>query len=205
MRPRPPAHLLDALLDGNSFVAAPDLIEWATATFITPGGPLHNSDHAHLEFATLGALWTNVPNARHGRAIVGQAELGKTIGGMGKWTKARAEQQVREWFGEIPTFVLTFDAGYAEQASDAEFCALVDHELYHAAPECDEFGQPKFSKTTGLPTFCMRGHDIEEFIGVVRRYGAISPAIAAMVEAAKGAPLIDVGSIRGACGNCVGT
>nr|WP_271894430.1 putative metallopeptidase [Phyllobacterium sp. IY22] len=47
----------------------------------------------------------------------------------------------------------------------------MEHELYHAGQDRDSFGAPKFRKSTGLPVFILRGHDIEEFIGVVRRYG----------------------------------
>jgi hypothetical protein len=92
-----------------------------------------NLEHAHLAFASIGALWTNVANSRSGRRIVGHAEMGKNVGGTstGRWGKARAEQQIAEWFGTVPDFILTFDADYATTCSDAEFCVLTEHELMH--------------------------------------------------------------------------
>lgn len=121
---------------------------------------------------------------------------------MGRWAKARAEQQVREWFGFIPDFILTFSAPYATHASDAEFCALVEHELYHCGQERDEWDAPKFRKS-GLPAFTMRGHDVEEFVGVVRRYGADASGVRDLVEAASHEPLIARASIAQACGTCM--
>jgi len=47
------------------------------------------------------------------------------------------------WFGHVPDFILTFEAEYAMSCSNAEFCALVEDELYHAAQETDPFGAPK--------------------------------------------------------------
>jgi hypothetical protein len=200
-RPRPPQSMLSFDSDSLRFVPAPDLVGWISATFLDDGAPLFNEDHQHLVYATIGALWTVVPNARNGRGIVGQAELGSTIGGMGKWTRARAEQQIVEWFGSVPDFVITLFAPYAENCDDATFCALVEHELSHCGQEPDEYGMPRFKKS-GLPAFCMRGHDVEEFIGVVRRYGADAAGVRAMIEAAAAGPTIAAADISFACGNC---
>ena len=183
------------------FVPAPDLIAWATDTFIRKDSPLHNPDHAHLEYATLGVLWTNVANARNGRAIVGQCEMGMPRGTMGRWSRARAERQILDWFGSVPDFILTFDASYAMQAKDPEFCALIEHELYHAGQDRDPFGAPKFTQD-GRPVFGIRGHDIEEFIGVVARYGANASGVQEMVKAAKQRAQIAEVRISQACGTC---
>lgn len=203
-RPRPPQSLfsIDSIGDGVRFVPAPDLVEWLFRTFIETSAPLFNEDHQHLQGAKIGCLWTSVENARHGRQIVGMCETGKPMGSMGRWGRARAEQQIVEWFDGIPDFILTFDAGYAGTCSDETFCALVEHELYHAGQERDEFGLPRFKKETGLPAFCIKGHDIEEFVGVVRRYGADATGVAAMIEAAKIGPSIVAADISFACGNC---
>jgi hypothetical protein len=164
-RPLPPETItsIDARI---TFSPAPELVEWARATFINEDAKLFNPDHFHLNSASIGFLWTNVANARKGRRILGQCEEGKPSGMMGKWGKARAEEQIIGWFGTVPDFIITIDAMYALECSDAEFCALLEHELYHAAQERDEFGAPKFSKSTGKPVFTLRGHDIEEFVGV---------------------------------------
>lgn len=41
----------------------------------------------------------------------------------GGWQKARMEQQMHEWFGAVPKFIITLAADYCSQCSDAEFCA----------------------------------------------------------------------------------
>jgi hypothetical protein len=199
MRPQPPAFIFDSP-DQPLFTPAPDLIEWAVKTFIESGATLYNDDHRHLNFATLGALWTNVPNGRAGRRVIGQCEMG--LPPLAKWGRARMERQLLDWFGQVPDFVLTFDAYYAAECGDAEFMALVEHELYHAAQARDPFGAPRFNKQTGRPIFTMRGHDVEEFVGVVRRYGAEAAGVREMVDAANRGPEIARVSIAQACGTC---
>lgn len=203
LRPMPPATMVDELdaRDLFAFRPAPDLADWLRTVFIDAAGQLHNPDHGHLEHATIGALWTNVLNTRSGRRIVGQAELGEPRGAMGKWAKGRVAQQVREWFGREPDFIVTFDALHAVECTDAEFCALVEHELYHCAQEHDEFGSPKF-RLDGSPAFAMRGHDVEEFVGVVARYGAEASGVARLVEAAMRGPTVAPVRIAHACGTC---
>jgi hypothetical protein len=207
-RPRPPAEMLDTSYhdDGPApprFMPAPELLSWLTATFVADDAVLHNPDHLHLQWARIGALWTSVPNSRSGRAIVGQAEYLKNSGGaIGKWARAAREQQLEEWFGEMPDFLITFDAAYAEQCRDDELCALVEHELYHCGMERDAEGAPRFSRT-GEPIFGLRGHDVEEFYGIVRRYGADAAHVRPMIEAAAQAPEVATVTIAAACGNCM--
>lgn len=112
------------------------------------------------------------------------------------------ERQLLDWFGEVPTFLLTFDAEYAATCTDAEFMALVEHELYHAGQERDAFGAPRFNKQTGKPIFGIRGHDVEEFVGVVRRYGASAAHVEEMVVAANAGPEIARVDVARACGTC---
>jgi len=200
-RPMPPDTItaFDAKI---AFTPAPEMLEWVMASFVEEEGKLFNPDHFHLQFASIGMLWTNVANTRKGRRIVGQCEEGQPSGMMGKWGKARAEEQIIGWFGHVPDFIITIDADYAMSCSDAEFCALIEHELYHAAQDRDPFGAPKFRKSTGLPVFVLRGHDIEEFVGVVRRYGADATHVRAMVDAANKGPEIANVRIAHACGTC---
>lgn len=200
-RPKPPSSLFD-LEAGEQFIPAPEIIAWARETFINEGAVLHNPEHAHLEHANVGALWTNVANSKNGRTILAQCEKGDPMA-MGKWAKARARLQVEQWFGQIPDFILTFDAAYADQCSDIEWCAIVEHELLHAAQERDQFGAPKFNAQTGRPTFTIRGHDIEEFTSIVRRYGADATHAKAFIDAANEGPEIGAASIAHACGVCL--
>jgi hypothetical protein len=187
----------------EEFIPDHGLTAWLVATFIDEKASLANPDHAHLERAKLGCVWTNTPNSRGGRAIVGQCERMPPQGSMGKWQRARAVFQVERWFGFLPDFLLTFDAGYSEQCDDASWCALAEHELYHAGQEIDAFGMPKFSRSTGLPVFAIKAHDVEEFVGVVRRYGAEASNAATLIEAAKRPPELAMASIAGACGTCL--
>jgi len=196
----PPARVFDA--PGQPvFVPAPELLAWARATFIDEGSELENEEHAHLRSSDIGMLWTNVENARRGRRIVGQCEMGLPPGG--KWSRAKVERQLLDWFGLVPDFVITIDAEYAAESSDATFCALIEHELLHAGQERDEFGQPKFSKMTGEPIFALRGHDLEEFISVARRYGGAASGIGELIEATKAGPTIAAAHISQACGTCL--
>lgn len=92
-------------------------------------------------------------------------------------------------------------ASYCLTCSDAEFCALLDHELNHIAQEVDDFGAPAFNKY-GLPKLCMRAHDVEELVGVVRRYGA-SEDVQRMIDAAKTPPEVAKINMARACGTCL--
>lgn len=201
MRPHPPASMFEGY-GSPSFVPAPDVLQWAIDTFIDEDATLLNEEHAHLRHASLAFMWTTVSNARAGHRIVGQCEIMPPMA-MGKWQKARAEQQIEEWFGAVPDFLITLDASYAAQCDDMNFLSLVDHELYHAGQERDLFGGPKFRKS-GKPAFALRGHDCEEFVGIVRRYGAgaAAGATAQLIEAAKERPLIGAAQAANACGTC---
>jgi hypothetical protein len=200
-RPMPPSALFD-FEQGDQFVPAPEIVDWALATFINEGATLENPEHAHLQNAVIGALWTNVANSKNGRSIVGQCELGDPMA-MGKWAKAKARIQVEQWFGQIPDFILTFDAGYTAECSDIEWCALVEHELLHAAQERDMFGAPKFSASSGRPVLGIRGHDVQEFTSIVRRYGADAAHVREFVDAANGRPEIGHANAAHACGVCL--
>jgi len=202
MRPYPPEDLatFSDMEMMDRFIPAHDVLDWLRDTFLDEASDLFNADHAHLRDAKLGVLWTNCDNSRNMRSVIGQAELMPPMA-MGKWQRARAVQQVEEWFGMMPDFLLTFSAPAAHGMDDASFCALVEHELYHAGVKLDEFGMPKF-KQDGTPAFTIRGHDVEEFVGVVARYGAIDSGVAAMVEVAGRQPLMRAASIAGACGTC---
>ncbi|WP_029620631.1 putative metallopeptidase [Pseudorhizobium marinum] len=195
---------LEAMFEVGSqaFVSAPEVSEWVEVTFLDEASPVANPDHAHLAHAHIGFLWTVIENNSKGRRVIGQCETGSPQGAMGKWSRARAVQQVTDWFGSVPDFIITLDADYCRQCGDAEFMALVEHELYHAAQDVDAFGAPKFSKSTGAPVFTIRGHDVEQFVGVVRRYGAEASGVREIVDAANRPPEIARARIEHACGTC---
>lgn len=192
-RPQPPA------TQWSEIVPSPELRDWTMDTFIREGGRLRNEDHIHLLDADIGFLWARTGFVKASRLVLGQAE--QVAFRAGGWQKARAEQQMVEWFGDIPDFLITLASDYCAECSDAEFCALVEHELYHIAQELDAFGAPAFIRD-GMPKLKLRGHDVEEFVGVVRRYGA-SPDVQRLVEAANSRPEVEKINIARACGTCL--
>lgn len=109
--------------------------------------------------------------------------------------------QVRRWRGAVPDSIVTIDALYAAECGDAEICALVEHELYHCAQNRDAFGAPRFTRY-GLPIWTMRGHDVEEFVGVVRRYGSDAAGLRNLIEAAACQPQIGRAAVAHLCGSC---
>ena len=135
-----------------------------------------------------------------GQIVLGQAEQVAIMAG--GWKRKRQELQMVQWFSYIPKYIITIDAGFAESASDSDFCALVEHELYHIGYELDHEGEMYISPTTGRPKLKMRGHDVEEFHGVVQRYGA-SPDVQKMVDLVNDGPTIGKAKIAHACGTCL--
>lgn len=198
-RPVPPTDVDEVAPD--RFVPAPDCLTWIRETFINSGAPLFNPDHAHLEFAELGVLWTNKSYRKQQRWIIGQAEDPKG-GSMGAWKKGRGEQQLEEWFGTVPDFVITLYAPRLKTFDDRSFCAVIEHELYHCAQSTTDTGALRFSTITGKPLYAIRGHDVEEFFGVAARYG-LPADLKALVELAQQQPQLPDRIIEGACGTCM--
>lgn len=201
MRPFPP-QILTAQGTPDDFFPG-SIAEFVHSSFLNENSPLYNEEHAHLLSANIGYLWTNVANIKNGQQILGTAEIIRFQGG--KWQRERQAIQMRDWFGiQTLDFLITLDAMYCEQASDLEFCALLDHELYHCGQATDEFGAPKFNRETGRPMFGLRGHDVEEFFGIWRRYGFFGEQGKEILAVAAEKPLIGQVELKQACGNCVG-
>ncbi|WP_176315128.1 putative metallopeptidase [Burkholderia vietnamiensis] len=201
-RPAPPDILFDDSNWIRRIVPADGVAEWVNETFLRDGAPLHNPDHEHLIGADVAYLWAAVENVRQMRRVVGQCE--EVTIRAGGWQRARQEQQFLEWFGRVPAFLITLDAHYARECNDLQWCALVEHELYHIGQRTDEFGAPAFTKD-GMPKLGIRGHDVEEFVGIVRRYGVAGGAgdTAKLVDAARRAPEVGHVDIARACGTCI--
>lgn len=197
MRPIPPKDLTEKVF--TTVIPAPDVWEWVQKEIISDDGSIHNPDHEHLADANIQVMWASSSFGKQGRTVLGQAE--KVMHRAGGWQKARAEQQMREWFGEEPEFIITLAADYCAQCSDEEFCALVEHELFHIAHKLDKYGSPAFGED-GMPRLEMRGHDVEEFVGVVRRYGA-SLDVQMLIDAASKPPEVARINVARACGTCL--
>lgn len=76
---------------------------------------------------------------------------------------------------DLPLFVLEIARNTWDDLDEKARRALVDHELSHLVVEDDDDGNP-----VGR----LRGHDLEEFIGVVDRHGLWKADVAALGTAA---------------------
>ncbi|HEP1033828.1 putative metallopeptidase [Enterobacter kobei] len=201
-RPYPPVNFIasENWQPYTRLIPANEVHEWINRQILSDTGSIHNPDHEHLLEADLCFMWASDSFAKKGRYVLGQAE--QVMLRAGGWQKARMEQQMHEWFGRIPKFIITLAANYCSQCSDLEFCALVEHELYHIAQATYDFGAPKFNKETGQPVLTLRGHDVEEFTGVVRRYGA-SKEVQELVDAANAPAEVAHIDIARSCGTCM--
>lgn len=200
LRPQPPTEWLvhtEAVV--GLLAPAPELQEWIERAILAAGGPLHNPDRAHLIDADLAFLWASTGFQKAGRVVLGQAE--QVMFRAGGWQKARQEQQMMEWFGRVPAFLITLAADYCATCSDVEFCALVGHELNHIGHASDPHGVPAFDKK-GRPKLRIVGHDVEEFVEVVARYGP-STDVQRLVAVASAAPTVLRLDIARACGCCL--
>ena len=203
IRPEPPD------LPEGAFVAAPGLAEWARAAFLTEGGPFWTEEHAHLLEARIVWSWTSAEGRSRGRSVVGEAQLVERRGA--QWSKLRDYDRVCGWWREMPDYVdgtdpdflVTLYAPWAQAASDAGFGAVCDHELFHCGQAEDQWGLPRVSQATGRPAWKIVGHDVEEHVAVVRRWGTRAlPDVERMVAAARKPPEIAEADITGACGTC---
>ncbi|WP_314412134.1 putative metallopeptidase [Pantoea septica] len=198
-RPYPPVEFVEEFAPYIKLIPAAGVRDWVIEQIICEYGVLHNPDHLHLLQADIAFMWAATAFTKQGRTVLGQAE--EVMMRAGGWQKARMEQQLYEWFGHKPDYIITLAGDFCSQCSDLEFCALVEHELYHIAQQTDEFGAPKFTRE-GDPKLCMRGHDVEEFTGVVRRYGA-SADVQNLIEAASRPAEVANIDIARACGTCL--
>lgn len=208
-RPRPCGRVVDAIHnEREQLIAAPDVEEWMRAAFIIPGtarkpGPITvNPDHDHLIEARIGVLWATFENVSAGKRRGGTCEMPRMSGD--KWKAGRLFQQFREFFGHVPDFVITLDAQLATLMTDGQFCALVEHELYHCGHKPDRDGNPMYDGEDGAPLYYIRAHDVEEFTPIIARYGGGAAAgdSAKFVEASRHKPLFDDVELDCICGTC---
>lgn len=183
-----------------AFAPALELGAWAEQTFIAEDGPLYNPDHRHLIGASIGWLWASNVATSRGRTILGEARMVSPQ--TAKWSQQMTQWQLIGWFGDVPDMLITISAGFAQVCDDASFCALVEHELYHLGHKHNAEGEPMFSQLTGNPVIELRGHDVEEFVGVVERYGVVDGNMARLKAALDAGPSVNKAKIATACGTC---
>lgn len=197
MRPYPPAELTDEFRPYIAVEPARELKEWVVNEILEDTGNLFNEKHIHLLDAELEFMWASDSFEKQGRVVLGQTEQVSFMAG--GWKKARMEQQMHEWFGYVPKFIITLSAEYCNHCSNVEFCSLVEHELFHIAQAQDDFGAPKFNKKTGLPVLTMIDHDVSEFIEVVDRYGTDNDSEEIVLAKFRQSTKIDIKRIDKAC------
>ncbi|EPJ8241325.1 putative metallopeptidase, partial [Acinetobacter baumannii] len=190
-------------MDTPNFAPAPEIWEWIKQVFLDPKSKLFNPDHMHLRsfrYPDIAVMWARSGFKKQGRQVIGTTE--KVMINAGGWKKERQEEQYIQWFNYLPEYLITFDASYSRIASDVNFCALLEHELYHIGVERDSDGEIIYSDHTGLPKHYLACHDVEEFIGVVKRWGA-NDSVKRLIEVAKNPPFVSDLDISKCCGNCV--
>ncbi|QGA44730.1 transposase [Acinetobacter nosocomialis] len=180
-----------------------DLWPWIEETFLCEWGKLHNPDHEHLlsfQPPEISFLWAYAKCEAKDKRVYGQTE--KVMINVGGWRKQRQELQLINWFGDVPKYIITLDARICQVMSDTDFCALVEHELYHIGHKKNKDSGEFEYTSVGEPRLYLRGHDVEEFHGVVQRYGA-SEEVQKMVNLANEGPTISRANIAHACGTCL--
>lgn len=118
---------------------------------------------------------------KQGRKVLGACYLPSVQGslsGLFDWLLAN------HFGGEEPVdFLIILDREFWESSDDKTREILVYHELCHAAQAVNRDGDPRFDKD-GRPVWSIRGHDVEEFVAVARRYGAYNSDLRALIAAA---------------------
>jgi len=180
-----------------------DLWPWIVETFLDPASKLYNKDHDHIicfRPPKISFLWAYTKCEMKGREVMGTTE--QVMINVGGWKRDRQELQLINWFGDVPKFIITLDARKCQVMDDTDFCALVEHELYHVGHKINKDTNTFEYNSMGEPKLYLRGHDVEEFHGVVRRYGA-SEDVKEMARYANSKPEIGRASIAQACGTCL--
>lgn len=103
--------------------------------------------HGHLREASIAYLFREGTWVSKGRPQLGQA--------------VKASDRDKELHGHDFLLIVSWDAWFDLDGSRRR--ALVDHELCHMAQ-----GEPD---KEGNPTWCIVGHDYEDFAAVIRRHG----------------------------------
>lgn len=181
--PRPPK--IDEM---PMFAPAGELHEFLHKTIFNKKHKYFNKDHKHLfelEFHELAFMWAEGGFDKSGKHVIGECEKVQFMAG--GWKKERQRMWFRMILGDIPEYLITLDARYCRDCTDLELRALLEHELYHIVQKTDIYGDLAF-KANGRPSLEIIAHDVEEFNGVVRRYGA-DEEVRKLVDTARKGPL----------------
>jgi hypothetical protein len=84
----------------------------------------------------------------------------------------------------VPDFLIVLDRNFWFGATPIQREILCYHELTHCIHKKDVFGDPLYDEND-RPRWGLRGHDVEEFTSVVRRYGAWNADLESFLSAAQ--------------------
>jgi hypothetical protein len=140
------------------------------------------TEHSHLlEYdPPVGFLFREKRVFRNGRQVLGMCSMPSVNGSI----RDLFDWMLAELLGCDPVFLFLFDAEFWRESGDLQREILMYHEMSHAQQKTDEGGAPRFSQHTGEPLWTIQGHDVEEFVGTVKRYGAWSPDLKRFMQAA---------------------
>ncbi len=173
-------------------VPSPEWEEWARATFVDSESDLCDPRLAHLQAATVCFLLTNASIKVKGERKAGLGGVWKPSGE--PHSKAQRVQQMVEWIGMEPDFVVTLDVDSFQGVRD--ICRLVNHELAHCGQAEDEHGSPRFD-LKGEPLWSTVPHYAELNEGDLARWGAeITPGGRTIVRELAAPPLITDAMLR---------
>lgn len=120
---------------------------------------------------------------RGGRQILGTAHMPKVQGDLNPCFVWMLELV----FKRQPDFLIILDGSYwfnpSQQPTEIPRLReiLVYHELSHCIHKKDGFGDKRYDHDE-KPVWGLKGHDVEEFIAVVQRYGAWTEEIRQFVD-----------------------
>lgn len=116
--------------------------------------------HHDLVHAQILCVFRDKAATSRGRLVLGRA---RKLGGLVAFLVDDDDER--------PLFVLEFAGDLWQTLNDKQRRALVDHELSHLTMEKDKYGQ----WVGGT-----RGHDLEEFLGVIDRHGLWKEDVASL-------------------------
>lgn len=139
-------------------------------------------EHVHLAEGEAAIEWLlrRDSKVKGGRYVLGTAHLPRVQGDLNPCFQWLLES----FFGRAPDFLIVLDRQYWFDSTPLQREILVYHELTHCIHKKDLFGDPLYDEND-RPRWGLRGHDVEEFTAVVRRYGAWNADLESFLAAAK--------------------
>jgi hypothetical protein len=108
-RPYPPVNFTgENWLPYTRIIPATEIGEWVNRHILSGEGRLHNPDHEHLTNALADAdiafMWASSIFAKRPHSAW---SVRRSYDARRRLAESRMEQQMHEWFGRIPKFIIT--------------------------------------------------------------------------------------------------